>query len=747
MTHSQTRTHGNLTPARLTALAVFAAVSLLSRHRADASSFEAFRADRLLLTWQRDPATTMTIQWLSEGHTNPPVEDVSAEDESPQALPYVGPVRVDGSGGWADRGLAVPYLVNHNRHVPDPEVFMARARLGWNEQGVVVLADVRARERFEQDETNRLVHGDSLSVYIMDGNARLQVVASPGGLADQPEARYTFHDTGGRVADADDLEVELAARHANEGKIYRIEMLVPWSNLNRTDVEAGMDLHLQLHVINHDGPRGNLDRDWAAMNAGHLRHPQYSHREHQAVAFRLAPRDAAVPPPMQTRTSVDAPGDAVRVQVEAGGELLGRTVNLYSGRTRVASGGFTPWRHQTRATINVPAPPEGHRWGTMETRLDDGTPLGVVTIPQWYMQRPPEPVQVRYWKTGSDEHRTAVTRVKQVAQWQRKFTQRVELTGLEPDTEYRFQVEGYDDYGFRTMPATLDEPIRLAIGGDTRHSQQSMERTSRMVMEHNPRAIIWGGDLAYANGVASNLYRWREWFDANHNTLIDERRVVTPIVVAIGNHEMRSGYYFRHSDYAPTDEWRESVAPYFYSLFAFPGHPGYNVLDFGDYLSLIILDSDHTAPVGGEQTRWLERVLAERQHVRHLFPVYHVTAYPSARDFNDRTSAAVRRHWVPLFEEYGVRLAFENHDHTYKRTHPIRNGEVVSPEEGVVYIGDGAWGVGLRRVHNVEETWYLKEAQSILHAFIVTLHPTHVEVKVHSANGDLIDEVDITVSP
>jgi hypothetical protein len=67
-------------------------------------------------------------------------------------------------------------------------------------------------------------------------------------------------------------------------------------------------------------------------------------------------------------------------------------------------------------------------------------------------------------------------------------------------------------------------------------------------------------------------------------------------VVAIGNHEVQNHYLETHADYQPGPDWREKVAPHFYALFAFPGHPGYNVLDVGDYLSLVILDSGLTSP-------------------------------------------------------------------------------------------------------------------------------------------------------
>ena len=319
---------------------------------------------------------------------------------------------------------------------------------------------------------------------------------------------------------------------------------------------------------------------------------------------------------------------------------------------------------------------------------------------------------------------------------------RIEMVGLEPGTAYRFRVGGFTrEYYFNTMPSDLSEPLVWATGGDTRHRQSWMERMNHVAMRYDPQFIVWGGDLSYADGREDRVGRWYEWFDAIRNTLIDEDGRVVPIVVGIGNHEVQRGYYFRNNDYEPTDEWRERRAVYFFNLFAFPGHPGYGVLDFGDYMSLVMGDTDHAGPIEGEQTEWMEQTLAERQQTPHVFPIHHVPAFPSARNYDGRVSSNVREHWVPLFEQYGIKIAFENHDHTYKRTPPIRNGEIA--DDGIIYVGDGAWGVRTRNVHDVEDTWYLQNAEGTRHAIIVTLEGEDQQYKVVSEHGDLIDEFSI----
>jgi acid phosphatase type 7 len=329
-----------------------------------------------------------------------------------------------------------------------------------------------------------------------------------------------------------------------------------------------------------------------------------------------------------------------------------------------------------------------------------------------------------------------------------------ELTGLEPDATYRFRLvdpetgEGSREYRFRTMPATDERPIRVIIGGDVRHNRRWMEETNRTAMRFNPDLIVWGGDLAYADGREDYLDRWIEFFDAMM-TLIDKDGRVAPVLAGIGNHEVRGGYYWGENrgrdSYRDTNEFRERIAPYYYSLFPFPGHPGYAALDFGNYLSLIFLDTDHTTPVEGKQTDWLESALQQRAHFKHIIPVYHVPAYPSVREFNGSTNQRVRQHWLPLFESHGVRIAFENHDHAYKRTIPLRGGE--SHPDGIVFLGDGAWGVGTRDIHPVEQTWYLAVAEPVRHFVLATLHDRSIDLKAVSQDGHLIDHAFVAPQP
>ena len=340
-----------------------------------------------------------------------------------------------------------------------------------------------------------------------------------------------------------------------------------------------------------------------------------------------------------------------------------------------------------------------------------------------------------------------------------RTVRRARITGLRPGAEYELRLGGSRIYRYRTMPAQLTRPISFATGGDTQADDARFGATNRAVARRNVDFVIFGGDLAYSNGDPRLVAREEEWFETVSNTLVTPDGRLIPVIAAIGNHEVFSA---RDSTAATARMVSETGVklgdPTFYrALHAHGRDPQYGTIDVGDYLSIVLLNTGHTAAIAGAQTAWLKKTLAERGAVPHLYPIYHVPGYPSVRSFDGANSAQVRQHWAPLFDDAGVRLAFENHDHAYKRTLPIRGGQRDSA--GVVYIGDGAWGAGPRpigRDQKGQPAWYLDKTASVNHGILVTLERTGARLEVIDSTGAMLDslrvptrgtDVGLTASP
>ncbi len=312
---------------------------------------------------------------------------------------------------------------------------------------------------------------------------------------------------------------------------------------------------------------------------------------------------------------------------------------------------------------------------------------------------------------------------------------RAELTKLSPDTMYQFSIGQHSPtYRFRTMPAKATNTIQFVSGGDCGVNAHTIANNIQAARQ-DPMFAVIGGDLGYDDGSAVDVSLAFLRNYSKHMIGRDGRLI--PLVPCIGNHEVDGGY-----------GQPRTKAPFFYNLFdgLFP-ETGYATLDFGDYLSLVLLDTGHTTAIEGAQTDWLERSLRARADHPHVMVVNHVPAYPSFRNPNAApakngqsetpgTGEGNRKHWVPLFQKYRVPVVLEHHDHTFKRTKPLIDG--LANDNGVLYLGDGSWG-RLRSPNNPEKLAYLATTSRDYH---LSVHRLQGEERFHVAldeNGRIMD--------
>lgn len=297
---------------------------------------------------------------------------------------------------------------------------------------------------------------------------------------------------------------------------------------------------------------------------------------------------------------------------------------------------------------------------------------------------------------------------------------RSEITGLTPGQEYQFRIGMTDKaYRFQTMPSKATDTFHIVSGGDAGIDQHAIN-TNILAAKQDPYFVLIAGDLAYDNGKSPETFT--TFLQNYHRHMIDSQGRLIPLISLMGNHEVEGGY-----------RAAREKAPQYLSVFdGFFPEKTYGVLDIGDYLSLVLLDTGHIEPIAGEQTEWLEKALKERQERPHLIVANHVPAYPSYRAPQGENEKAgtghdQRVHWCPLFERYNADLVLEHHDHTFKRSHPLTNG--LYDRHGVLYLGDGSWGK-LRIPKTPEERPYLAKVSAAYH---MTLHRLEGEQRFHMA--------------
>jgi hypothetical protein len=308
-----------------------------------------------------------------------------------------------------------------------------------------------------------------------------------------------------------------------------------------------------------------------------------------------------------------------------------------------------------------------------------------------------------------------------------------QLTDLTPGTTYRFTLDGLGhDHRFSTMPSSLSAPLTFVIGGDVNLSDVRLfDETSQQVARQHPAFVAIGGDLACAASKnptkSEHCSQWITWFSHWYTMMQTENGTIIPVLATAGNHDVKGAF-------GQTPE----QAPFFTLFFPTPMKKGYAVLRFDTYLSLYLLDSGHMSSPYGEQARWLAHELSHDEKMLHRLAVYHVPAYPAARSYRSNCSTAIRQNFVPIFDTFHLHMAFENHDHIYKRTYPM-TAHHVDPH-GVVYIGNGPWGTIPRSPKNLSSRNYLETWRSVRQVCLVTLTPTQRSVQALTYDGLIIDQ-------
>lgn len=311
---------------------------------------------------------------------------------------------------------------------------------------------------------------------------------------------------------------------------------------------------------------------------------------------------------------------------------------------------------------------------------------------------------------------------------------RVTLDNLQPDTLYAYRVKGENTWSewfqFRT-PVAEFTPYTALYFGDAQNAVLShYARTVREAIMTAPRSalMIYAGDLVNSrDGIHDN--EWGEWFDAKGWLSASISQLPVP-----GNHEFVEDEH----------EHRHLVA-HWPAQFAVAGNGPEGLKDtvyYVDYQGVRYIALDSTEALQSEdkarvQAEWMKEVLADNPNqwtvVIHHHPMFSVSL--------GRDNPLLRQYWQPVYEEYGVNLVLQGHDHTYGRGHTMGFS---SPESstGPVYVVSVA-GPKMYLVSEQAEQSMMRNAEDV--QLFQTLHfeQDRLQYRSITVTGELYDAFDL----
>lgn len=277
------------------------------------------------------------------------------------------------------------------------------------------------------------------------------------------------------------------------------------------------------------------------------------------------------------------------------------------------------------------------------------------------------------------------------------ISHKVLLEGLTPGASYQYRVgsEGnWSDIGTFTMEREEELEYEFLYltdsqGGNS-HDYEVWADTLKQAKGDYPNAkfMIMTGDQVDAGSLES---QWLDYFGKPQDTLMH-----LPIMAAVGNHEGPYNDNYYHHFYYPNDSIDDPLPPG--SVYSF---------DYGEAHFMVL----NTMDMGWDQRQrdsfkqqieWLRREVAETDK-KWKVVAFHKAIYSVGGHSDEAEIYELRDMLYPVFDELGIDVVLQGHDHTYMRSHqmygdkPItdlnldKNGNPVNPG-GTMYIVNNASG-------------------------------------------------------
>lgn len=303
--------------------------------------------------------------------------------------------------------------------------------------------------------------------------------------------------------------------------------------------------------------------------------------------------------------------------------------------------------------------------------------------------------------------------------------------GVTPDTVFRtapagrvpFTFTAFGDQGVDGPTAYPSAILNRYKPDDTGRAPQPSSALVNVIVSRKPAFHLLAGDICYAddtgkgNPVKNNWPRkpdkgfgnfdpttWTAYFRT-----IEASAATTPWMFTTGNHEMEPvydnntphGLTHGYGGLAarldlPTNGPRNCPSVYSFTY----SNVGVISLDANELSTQIQANTGYS---GGAQTGWARTTLQAMRansNVDFIVAFFHHCAYVTGGD--NGSDAGVRTTLAPLFDEFGVDLAVQGHNHLYERTDPIKSGRrtTAAPDgttlhpatDGTTYICAGSGG-------------------------------------------------------
>lgn len=306
---------------------------------------------------------------------------------------------------------------------------------------------------------------------------------------------------------------------------------------------------------------------------------------------------------------------------------------------------------------------------------------------------------------------------------------KVQLKNLLPGTEYVYRVGNAGNYSpqgvFRTAEDGLKEFTFLNITdtqGETARDYGVWKNTLDKALSKFPDAkfLVHTGDMV---DVGQNISQWDLFAKA-----VQTEFMSLPILPVVGNHEVINKNKTNNDAKNFTDRFN---LPNVKDTGA-PAGTVYSV-DYGN-AHIAVMNTQCGSSNYKKQVDWLREDMSKSNKPWKIVAL-HRGPYGATYDTTD-----IRKAWAPVFDELGIDLVLQGHDHNYMRSYPIKNGAAVKAGKGTIYMVGNTGGV--KFYPQKPRVWQAVDLQPKTQMYIaVTVSSTKMIMKAYDVKNTLRDSI------
>ncbi|MCB0167914.1 MAG: metallophosphoesterase family protein [Anaerolineae bacterium] len=308
---------------------------------------------------------------------------------------------------------------------------------------------------------------------------------------------------------------------------------------------------------------------------------------------------------------------------------------------------------------------------------------------------------------------------------------RVQLTGLQPDTRYHYQIYVDDrrlpvrqPLSFQTAPVPgSDTPFTFIAFGDYGNGSAAQKRLRNQMQRDSFRFVLTTGDNSQGEGTYEQLDRMV--FQV-YDTIFSQ----VPVFPALGNHDYltdQAAPYLNVFDVPPNASPEKNLKRYYSFIY---GNAQFIVLDT---TPLVKTDDPATCDA---MLHWLRQKLSQPSPLWKIVVCHHPPYNAGHHGVNPR----IKTHLIPIFEAYQVNVVLSGHQHNYQRSKPLRQGQVTTMEDGgILYIVSGAGAAALHRCDKAD--WLARAVASVKHGIYnrFTVGGDTMTIEAVDDQGNVVD--------